>query len=366
MCVYNFGALSTTTRAAESIRIPTLDGWRGIAVLLVLVFHFEEFYGNRYFFNLRFFGFGQHGIAIFFVLSGFLITTKLRSQEKIDFAGFYLRRFFRLMPAAWVYLLALLGFVYLMHGRWGNGRDVLACFLFFRNLMVSPPVGNHTTHFWSLSLEEQFYFLWPLLLAAFGRRFNVILLSISTCLITLYEIMHANIYYAPGFDKHFNRSIQVDHIMVGCLLAFLLESEKVRSWFRRHGSLIFWICFPILMVDIWNFQNMPPLHEVVVIALMLGATSLKPTMLPSRILELPHLKTTGMLCYGIYLWQGLFFDDVFGRLSVVLLPTVVLASWLLIEQPFMALGKRVLERLNDRQRIGIVAGSPSDLGLIEP
>lgn len=270
------------------------------------------------------------------------------------------------MPAAWTYLLVLLGFVYLMHGRWGNGRDVLACFLFFRNLMVSPPIGNHTTHFWSLSLEEQFYFFWPILLAAFGRRFNVILLSISTGLITLYEIMHAHIYYSSGFDEHFNRSIQVDHIMVGCLLAFVLESERVRSWFRRNGSLIFWICFPILMADMWRFQNLPPLHEVVVIALMLGATSLKPAMLPSRILELPHLKTTGMLCYGIYLWQGLFFDNLFGRFALVLLPIAVLASWLLIEQPLMALGKRVVVWLNDRKRIDLVAGGSSDLDLVEP
>src|SRR5580698_3001084 len=88
-------------------RIPTLDGWRGLAVLLVLILHFQIFYNNHYFFNNRVFGFGEHGVAIFFVLSGFLITNNLCKRPKVDLLRFYIRRFFRLMPAAWAYLLAL-------------------------------------------------------------------------------------------------------------------------------------------------------------------------------------------------------------------------------------------------------------------
>jgi len=87
-------------------RIPTLDGWRGIAVLLVLAdhvrfaLHAEASPGVAT---------GQHGVTIFFVLSGFLITSKLMEEKNatgsIDLRSFYVRRFFRLMPAAWAFLL---------------------------------------------------------------------------------------------------------------------------------------------------------------------------------------------------------------------------------------------------------------------
>lgn len=88
-------------------RIPTLDGWRGIAIALVLFDHVQSALLRGY---LRpWTETGQHGVTIFFVLSGFLITTKLMEGPR-DFKRFYIRRFFRLMPAAWAYLAALWAF----------------------------------------------------------------------------------------------------------------------------------------------------------------------------------------------------------------------------------------------------------------
>ena len=83
-------------------RIPTLDGWRAIAILMVLITHFQRSFLNTYYLDL-----GQHGVTIFFVLSGYLITATLLVRDAIDLPRFYIRRFFRIMPAAWTYLLVL-------------------------------------------------------------------------------------------------------------------------------------------------------------------------------------------------------------------------------------------------------------------
>src|SRR5579863_1674550 len=86
-------------------RIPTLDGWRGIAILMVLAAHLQTSLLRGLYGGFRWLDLGQHGVTLFFVLSGYLITTRLLSKPGIDLKAFYLRRFFRLMPCAWVYLL---------------------------------------------------------------------------------------------------------------------------------------------------------------------------------------------------------------------------------------------------------------------
>src|SRR5580692_4954116 len=97
-------------------RIRTLDGWRGIAILLVLVSHYSPLNSA-----LSVHGVGQHGVAIFFVLSGFLITTLLCEERSkngvIDLRAFYKRRFFRLAPGAWCYLVSIVLLFAYMHPK---------------------------------------------------------------------------------------------------------------------------------------------------------------------------------------------------------------------------------------------------------
>ena len=141
-------------------RIPTLDGWRGIAVLLVLVGHFSGRVNTGELGWLTLIG--LHGVAIFFVLSGFLITTILQREfeatGRVDLRRFYLRRFFRLMPCAWCYLLAILGPPGLLMRTIVPGRDLLSCVFFWRNYYHDSAFADaFTSHFWSLAIEEQFY-----------------------------------------------------------------------------------------------------------------------------------------------------------------------------------------------------------------
>src|SRR5579872_187932 len=104
----NYAPASAATGKAQ--HIPVLDGWRGIALLLVLSEHFPLIPSSLPFLH-PLTETGEHGVAIFFVLSGYLITIRLlEEQDKtggLDLRSFYIRRFFRLMPCAWTYLFLL-------------------------------------------------------------------------------------------------------------------------------------------------------------------------------------------------------------------------------------------------------------------
>jgi peptidoglycan/LPS O-acetylase OafA/YrhL len=331
-------------------RIPTLDGWRGVAVLLVLVFHFQEFYGNQYFFGNPAFGFGEHGVMIFLVLSGYLITTTLMRREPPDLRAFYIKRFFRLMPGAWVYLLTVYVCGLFQHGAWDGGKDVLASLCFYRNAFHGTGIDRHTEQFWSLSLEEQFYFAWPILLTLVPRKALAGLLSVAAALVAFYRVTHGALFFpASGFTGSINRSWQVDEIIVGCLAAFVMARPNVQRFLARRGRAVFWIALPVVLADVYRYQQMPPLHETLLFAAMMGATITNPGMFASRVLELSHLKMTGLLCYGIYLWQGFCLTPELGPFGVVLLPVAVLASWLLIEKPAQKLGARLIAKRSSRK-----------------
>ncbi len=150
-------------------RIPTLDGWRAVAILMVLIAHYQEGDLHHCILGQRWLNLGQHGVSIFFVLSGYLITSNLLTSDKIRLPQFYARRFFRLMPAAWTYLMFLLLLTAFTRMQ-TIGGDIWGCLLFFRNYLGETTSNTCTLHFWSLSLEEQFYLLWPPLLVLIGRR----------------------------------------------------------------------------------------------------------------------------------------------------------------------------------------------------
>lgn len=323
-------------------RIPTLDGWRGMAVLVVLIYHYELYFNHSLMLH-RSAWFGEHGVTIFFVVSGFLITTTLLRAERIDIRRFYVRRFFRLMPAAWVYL-ATLSFLAATTHRVTIGNDLWGCLFFYRNFLNPIGTGSYTGHFWSLSMEEQFYLAWPCLLAFAGRRVSMALAVCGAVGVALYRTLHADVYMVRGFQPFFATGLRVDAILVGCLLAFVMSDDRARRWIANRSSWIFCGCVPVLAFDVWRYQSIPPLHEDLALALMIASTITNPRLLASRVFENSHLKTTGQLCYGTYLWAGLFFRAAFGAFGVIVLPVAVGLTWVLIEKPSQRLGDRILNR----------------------
>ncbi len=142
-----------------SHRIPSLDGLRAISILVVLfghlafACHFQNWITATY---------AHYGVRVFFVISGYLITTLLLQEESrfgsISLSRFYLRRTFRIFPVAYLYLLAMIPFVTLAAWKW-------AMVWLYGTTYIRDLPWN-LSHLWSLSVEEQFYLVWPLAIVA--------------------------------------------------------------------------------------------------------------------------------------------------------------------------------------------------------
>lgn len=312
-------------------RIPTLDGWRGVAILCVMVAHFQAGFlpGHRPFHDWQWLIIGGHGVDIFFVLSGYLITSRLFEEERIDLKRFYMRRFFRLMPTSWTYLafLAALGLV--LRAKLITAAEVISCLLFYRNYQMvhAPGQGGLTGHFWTLSIEEQFYLVWPAILGLVGRRAR----WLAVCGILFFGFSSWTWCYSALF--------------VGCGLAFVVRETAFRAWIQKTHRWLFPLCLLGLVWHVTRYHNgLLPISESVLIALSLACTSLNPESLPSRFLESGILKTLGIYSYSFYVWQEFFLVTHTGLIGLMLLPFVAITSWKFIEQPGIRLGRRFQKR----------------------
>ena len=158
-------------------RLPGLDALRAFAVLWVIAFHLHV--RDGYFRSTglidQLIQHGSAAVTLFFVISGFIITTLLCDEEdrtgRIDIRRFYLRRAFRILPATYVYLVGALALALGFGLEW-DPSEWLGALLFFRNLIDTQGSGL-TGHLWSLSVEAQFYFIWPLLLVFTPARYRL-------------------------------------------------------------------------------------------------------------------------------------------------------------------------------------------------
>jgi peptidoglycan/LPS O-acetylase OafA/YrhL len=290
---------------------------------------------------------GQHGVQLFFVLSGYLITSHLLDEERIDLKSFYVRRFFRLMPALWAFLGTLA--VMQATGKFRVlDRSVWACVFFYRNYLPETVTNTPTGHLWSLSVEEQFYLVWPLLLLLAGRRRAAWIASAVALAGGIYALVFRD-YYAEGL-RYFHTEVRVSGLFVGCALAFLLREAAVRAWLARWRWTVSAGAVPVLAWDLYHVQRVIPLHESVVLAALVGATVAAPEMALTRVLEWEPLRMTGQASYSIYLWQGFFLRANWGVWGVLLLVVAYLLSWQFVEVPGMRLGRRLVARWQTRRR----------------
>lgn len=335
--------MTTMSEAQAAHRIPTLDGWRGIAVLMVMLSHILPGYLNHPTWE-QWLNLGQHGVQIFFVLSGYLITANLLRENQIHLGRFYVRRLFRLMPAAWTYLLVLALLAAFTRMK-TLGSDVWACLFFFRNYLPETLNNTCTEHFWSLSLEEQFYLAWPPILVLLGRRRAALIAAGMVAGLSVYKVYAWSRPHSFYIFQH--TEFRADGLLIGCLLALVLQNESARGWLGEHAGKIFWISFLALGWTFYRYTvggGFMSLHESVLLALVIACTSLRPGMAPSRLLENQLLKSTGVMSYSIYIWQGLFLRSTWGLFGPLLLAASFLLCWQLIEQPGIRLGRRLLAK----------------------
>ena len=321
---------------APTKRIPTLDGWRGVAILLVLFDHIQNSLLGRY--AAPWTQTGQHGVTIFFVLSGFLITSKLL-EGPIDLKRFFIRRFFRLMPAAWTYLAALVLLAQLMHARLTSLAEVASCLFFYRNFIGTGGGGSMAGHFWSLSLEEQFYLVWPclLLLAGWRRCRWIALFAALGC------AGYRWLFWAKYNQNLLNTQSQVraDALLVGCLLALFLADERLRAGIVRWSKLGALPALAVFLFSIARYHWLAPLSESVSIAVLIAATSLHPAVKWARPLSFHLLAWLGTVSYSVYVWQELFMAFRSPWALCVLMPAFALGSYYFIERPATRYGHRL-------------------------
>jgi len=214
---------------SSRVHLKVLDGWRGLSILLVLASHLLPLGPKNLQFNMSV---GILGMVLFFNLSGFLITSFLLKDRNIQ--TFLIRRFFRVIPLAWLYLAIALTFSSASIYSW------MAHYLFYANL---PPVElvTLTEHIWSLCAEVQFYVGVAILVSILKVR-SFLLLPIFGLLFTALRIWNG----IPASSITYYR---IDEILAGCTLALIYHGQPghfLKNLIRQIPQL------PILILVIFS------------------------------------------------------------------------------------------------------------------
>ncbi len=347
-----------------------IDGLRAVAVLPVILFHA----------GLTFWSGGYVGVDVFFVISGYLITTILIEQRvrgTYSVLGFYERRARRILPALFVVLLACIPFAWMWLPPYpleDFARSMAFAALFISNVHFLEHVGyfdldahlRPLLHTWSLAVEEQYYLLFPLVLFALGAfrrsKFLIVFAVLALASLAVAEwgwrkYPDENFYFTPS---------RLWELLAGSICAAILFRRKV----MRNEVLAALGLAMILAATVWYDTGVPfpsywtlvPVVGTCLIILFADATTLT-----ARVLSLPPLVGVGLISYSAYLWHQPLF--VFARIrgagevpgwvmAALVVLSLVLAwiSWRFIEQPFRGRAPRALP-----SRRGILGASAAGI-----
>jgi len=347
-------------------RIPCLDGLRALAILLVLASHLGSPADGLPAAHAVRGRCGFLGVQLFFVLSGFLITTlmlrEVRRTGRLNLRQFYWRRFLRIAPA-YLAFLAALGALQACRQARLDGREWLALATYTVNFLPGS-LPWQISHVWSLSVEEHFYLLWPLLMAAWppARCRTAALVCVAGALGLRWLALLA----LPDGARFADLSTftRLDDVAVGCLLAFLSRDPAWRTRLdaavaggrrtallfagflaaqvllsRSVASLLFPDVVAKLLVGVANDVN------ALTIAVLMWAVLARPAGPVGRLLNHPAAVAVGVVSYSLYLWHPLFGEHapgVFRQFPFNLAGTATAAglSYVLIERPFLSLKSR--------------------------
>lgn len=348
-------------------RIPTLDGWRGVAILLVLLEHAGQYgrFKDQMWTNL-----GAFGVDIFFVLSGYIITTGLIRERalhgSINLRSFYLRRAFRILPLVVVYLSALClisQFTNLGDFHW---REIAGSLFFFRNYQFAAnPGGLYTIHFWSLSIEEHFYLMWPVLLLWLRDKralwFATLAASMSA-LWRLYEWNHSGISLFPHARPWlhvFQTDARLDGLFLGAALAIVLSFARVQSFilahFQRETPILL---LAAIFLNLLLAPGRPSFTLYLLIAVAIAYTVIVKEGPLYSSLNLRPVVWVGEISYSLYVWQQIFLLHPSGHLPLSRLNVfplnlacaviVAACSFYFIERPIIKFGRRLVSDLDPK------------------
>jgi len=284
-----------------------MDGLRGVAILLVFLSHAHAPWFDGAFF----------GVDIFFVLSGYLITSLLliehRRDGRIDFWRFYRRRFFRLMPALLLFLAVYwLVAPHLWPDDGSATQDVLVSALYLADYGIAFfDRPDALLHMWSLSVEEHYYLLWPPLLAYLLRRLPAARVWGMVALLYLLGFLWRAHWVQAGqpfYEIFFRFDTRATGMLLGSLLATLAVQRP--RWFgalaaRQHGLLWLAVAFPFLMNFAWDDRGALlwgfALAELAAAAVLVAVHQRQGVVFD--MLAVRPLVWLGRISYGVYLWH---------------------------------------------------------------
>lgn len=349
-----------------------LDGLRAFAVLSVMAYHFSFSWAKG----------GFLGVDIFFVLSGYLITSialpTQGNQIDLNVREFWVKRIRRLLPAAYVMIITTFVWVTLFNRNLLNtvrGDAISSIFytsnwwFIFHKLSYFDSFGSPSPlkNLWSLAIEEQFYILWPIVLIAgfyvFKKRsnFSILVLIGVTISATLMGLL-----YQPGADPsrvYYGTDTRSFELLIGCFLAFIwpmkrLSSRNITVKLRNLLNITSFITFGILILSIvfldefQSFLYRGGMLLVCVNAAILIACISHPVSFLGKLLSFKPLRWIGSRSYGIYLWHYPVMvlstpvyeigTPVYWRVSLQIVITFIIAelSYRFIEMPIRKHGFR--------------------------
>jgi peptidoglycan/LPS O-acetylase OafA/YrhL len=300
----------------ESNIFPSLNGFRAISILMVVFSHI--FFTEHVNIFLRLFS-GEFGVHFFFVISGLLITTLLLKEKSktdhISLKRFYIRRFLRIFPVAYLFLLSLIILNYFFNLN-VSLSEFISSFLYIRNTSILPVSDWYTGHYWSLSVEEQFYILFPFILRTNIRvYFFTILLIICSIPIINYLDVHKLINsYSFHLLNQFLRNMSA--ILIGSLFSILIFFKFIRiiiiQKFRLIFSLLLFMMAAFIHCNFFTFipSSISPTLSSVIIVLLIIVNLTPSNDLFYKFLNFKFISFLGVLSYSIYIWQQLFTSNM--------------------------------------------------------
>jgi len=364
-------------RAASLSRIPSLDGLRALSIFLVMALHTIQRFNITHHVPLIWYAIfnGDTGVFIFFVISGYLITSLLLHEQQkrgsISMSSFYFRRAMRILPPIYLYaaVLLLLGWL----GRLAVTKiDIVSALFFFHNYALTSSMWS-LEHFWTLSIEEQFYFIWPCILYYClrhrpGLEGRVAASKVAIVVILISPIIRVASFLLPIPYLHHPGMFQMraDSLMFGCVVALLQGTPRFERVYS-YATKIWWIPPAVIFLSdcmgarFQNYWKLPFGLTIcgVAIAFFLLWCVRNPSSAVGRVLNARLVMHIGVLSYSIYIWQTLFLHhsnvSVFGSslkwigtfpgnwLAVLIVAEL---SYHLVEQPSLRLRNRLTRRFS--------------------
>ncbi|HTC63538.1 MAG TPA: acyltransferase [Candidatus Saccharimonadales bacterium] len=312
-------------------RIPELDGLRGMAIFMVVGFHYLEQQGSITEGRItpilqRFALMGWSGVDLFFVLSGFLIGGILIDARSSPcyFKTFYARRVFRIIPIYYLWILAYLlmtgiaGSYVRHHSNSGltlmRGFPIYAHFVFLQNMMVIPfagLTGAWFSHLWSLAVEEQFYLISPLVVRLLSNRSLTIFLKYLIVAVPVMRIvllgLHVNLWLVSALMP-----CRADSLAIGMLAAVYWHKEESRRWLSEQsgilsgilialffGVLAFWKWSP--QAETWGMESIGFTWLAAFYVVILLIALARKESLIARLARMAWLRELGKVSYCVYI-----------------------------------------------------------------